>query len=97
MNTRITTRQRFRGGVSVSSQFVPPRRVANARRLRVLTLGALGAYALLGQGRCLTVLGKHDEAQTSLREARELFASMGYQPALAETQSLLDQHEVAAS
>ena len=55
------------------------------------------AYALLGQGRCLTARGKHDEAQTPLREARELFASMGYQPALTETQSLLDQHEVAAS
>src|SRR6266508_6395248 len=42
------------------------------------------AYALLGQGRCLAILGK-PEAEESLREARELFASMGYKPALAET------------
>ena len=48
------------------------------------------AYALLGQGRCLTVLAKPD-ADPPLREARELFASMGYQPALAETDQLLRQ------
>ena len=96
MNTRITTRQRFRGGVSVSSQFVPPRRVANARRLRGLTVGARGAYALLGQGRSLAKLGKPDEAAAPLREARELFASMGYTPALAETEALLEQTKAAA-
>jgi class 3 adenylate cyclase/tetratricopeptide (TPR) repeat protein len=53
------------------------------------------AYALLGQGRSLAGLGK-PEAQTPLREARELFASMGYQPALAETEALLGESEAAA-
>ena len=31
-----------------------------------------------------------------LREARELFASMGYRPALAETEALLGHDEAAA-
>jgi tetratricopeptide (TPR) repeat protein len=46
------------------------------------------AYALLGQGRSLAALGQ-PEAEAPLREARELFASMGYKPALAETEKLL--------
>jgi class 3 adenylate cyclase/tetratricopeptide (TPR) repeat protein len=54
------------------------------------------AYALLGQGRCLAALGK-PEAEKPLREARELFASMGYKPPLAETEALLDETEAAAS
>jgi ATP/maltotriose-dependent transcriptional regulator MalT len=54
------------------------------------------AYALLGQGRCLAALGKL-EAEGPLREARELFASMGYKPALAETEALLAQTAAAAS
>ena len=53
------------------------------------------AYALLGQGRCLAALGK-PEAEEPLREARELFASMGFAPALAETEALLDATEAAA-
>ena len=53
------------------------------------------AYALLGQGRCLAALGKPD-AEAPLREARELFASMGYKPALAETDALLGKSEAAA-
>jgi hypothetical protein len=53
------------------------------------------AYALLGQGRCLTVLGRA-EADEPLREARELFASMGYKPALAEAEALLGHDEAAA-
>ncbi len=53
------------------------------------------AYALLGQGRCLAALG--DAAgDASLRLARELFASMGYTPALAETEALLGESEAAA-
>jgi class 3 adenylate cyclase/tetratricopeptide (TPR) repeat protein len=51
------------------------------------------AYALLGQGRCLA--SGTLEAEASLREARELFASMGYEPALAETEALLEQGEAA--
>ena len=53
------------------------------------------AYALLGNGRCLAALGD-PEAETPLREARELFASMGYRPALAETEALLGESEAAA-
>jgi hypothetical protein len=53
------------------------------------------AYALLGHGRCLVALGK-PEAEEPLREARELFASMGYKPALAETDELLSHGEAAA-
>jgi class 3 adenylate cyclase/tetratricopeptide (TPR) repeat protein len=53
------------------------------------------AYALLGQGRCLAVLGKPD-AQKPLREARKVFASTRYKPALAETGALLAKHEAAA-
>jgi hypothetical protein len=52
------------------------------------------AYALLGQGRCLAALGK-PEAEEPLREARELFASMGYKPPLAETEALLGGAEAA--
>jgi hypothetical protein len=52
------------------------------------------AYALLGQGRCLLALGQSGAGEP-LREARDLFASMGYQPALAETETLLEQAEVA--
>jgi DNA-binding SARP family transcriptional activator len=54
------------------------------------------AYALLGQGRCLSALGK-PQAEQPLREARELFASMGYRTALAETAAFLAQPEHAAS
>jgi class 3 adenylate cyclase/tetratricopeptide (TPR) repeat protein len=45
------------------------------------------AYALLGQGRCLVALGD-PAAEAPLAEARELFASMGYEPALVETEAL---------
>jgi class 3 adenylate cyclase/tetratricopeptide (TPR) repeat protein len=48
------------------------------------------AHALLGQGRCLRALGR-PEAEEPLREARDLFAEMGYRPALAETEALLAQ------
>ena len=48
------------------------------------------AYALLGQGRCLVALG-HAGAEVPLAEARDLFASMGYRPALAETEGLLSR------
>ena len=54
------------------------------------------AYALLGHGRCLHILG-NPAAEQPLTQARELFASMGYKPALAETEALLGRREVAAS
>ena len=53
------------------------------------------AYALLGQGRCLAAL-RNLEAEAPLREARELFATMGYKPALAETEALIGESEAAA-
>ena len=53
------------------------------------------AYALLGQGRCLAALGRRG-AEAPLREAHELFASIGYEPALAETKALLGPTEAAA-
>jgi hypothetical protein len=53
------------------------------------------AYALLGQGRCLAALDEPVAAEP-LREARELFASMGYRPALSETEVLLGEGEAAA-
>ena len=43
------------------------------------------AYALLGQ-----------DAEEPLREARELFTSIGYKPALAKTEALLGESEAAA-
>ncbi len=54
------------------------------------------AYALLGHGRCLLALGDAG-AEVPLTEARELFKSMGYKPALAETDTLLEQTSAAAS
>jgi hypothetical protein len=46
------------------------------------------AYACLGQGRCLVALGDA-AAEAPLAAAHDLFASMGYKPALAETEKLL--------
>src|SRR5262249_46840101 len=51
---------------------------------------------LVGRGRCLTALGKSG-AETPLREARELFASMAYESALAEVDELLAHAEAAAA
>ncbi|MBA3331520.1 MAG: hypothetical protein H0T39_11765 [Actinobacteria bacterium] len=52
------------------------------------------AHSLLGQGRCLLALGRPG-AEQPLREAHELFAAMGYKPALAETEALLKQMAAA--
>jgi hypothetical protein len=48
------------------------------------------ANALLGQGRCLVALGTAG-ADGPLREARALFATMGYAPVLNETDELLQR------
>jgi class 3 adenylate cyclase/tetratricopeptide (TPR) repeat protein len=48
------------------------------------------AYALLGEGRCLAALNR-PEAEEALRQAEELFSSIGYKSALTETQALLLQ------
>jgi hypothetical protein len=52
------------------------------------------AYALLGQARCLVALDRR-EAETLLRETRDLFATMGNKPALAEVEALLTQTAAA--
>ena len=49
------------------------------------------AFALLGQGRCLTALGHPTEATHALRSAREIFAALEAAPALAETDTLLQR------
>ena len=54
------------------------------------------AYALLGHGRCLRALGRAG-AEEPLLEARELFASMEYKPALEEVETLLGQPATAPS
>ena len=46
-----------------------------------------------GRGRCLVALSKPG-AEELLREARDLFASVGYEPALAE-KALLGESEAA--
>jgi tetratricopeptide (TPR) repeat protein len=43
------------------------------------------AYALLGLGRCLPQTSD-DGAESALSEARELFSSLGYGPAMAQTE-----------
>jgi class 3 adenylate cyclase/tetratricopeptide (TPR) repeat protein len=48
------------------------------------------AYALVGQGRCLVALAD-PAAEQPLRQAAELFNSMGYRPALAKTEALIAQ------
>ena len=53
------------------------------------------AYALLGQGRSLAALG-NPESGVPLREARDLFASMGFAPAVAEADALLGPAKAAA-
>gem|GEM_PF-122443 len=49
------------------------------------------AFALLGEGRCLLTLGRPTEAASALREARDIFGSLGTTPAIAETDELLEQ------
>jgi class 3 adenylate cyclase/tetratricopeptide (TPR) repeat protein len=48
------------------------------------------AHALFGRGSCLYELGR-PEAAEALRAARELFASLGYRPAVVTTDALLEQ------
>ena len=52
------------------------------------------AYALLGQGRCLLALGRPGSRAAAPRGARAV-RSMGYRPALAETEALLEQTAAA--
>ena len=54
------------------------------------------AHALLGEGRSLHALAR-PRAEQPLREARDLFAAMGYKPALAATEVLLEQTAAAST
>jgi class 3 adenylate cyclase/tetratricopeptide (TPR) repeat protein len=54
------------------------------------------AYALLGLGRCLVQLGD-DGAERALREAQDVFASLGYGPAVARTEAYLATSRRGAS
>jgi tetratricopeptide (TPR) repeat protein/uncharacterized cupin superfamily protein len=47
------------------------------------------AQALLGQSRCLLTLGRPAEARKPLHAARDIFASLGANPALADANRLL--------
>jgi class 3 adenylate cyclase/tetratricopeptide (TPR) repeat protein len=47
------------------------------------------AQALLGRGRCLTALGRAQEAVQPLGQAREIFERLGAKPALDETKEWL--------
>ena len=47
------------------------------------------AHALLGQGRCLLTLSRPAEAREPLRAARDIFASLGASPVLADANRLL--------
>ncbi|MDP9260194.1 MAG: AAA family ATPase [Actinomycetota bacterium] len=49
------------------------------------------AFALLGQGRCLTALGRPTEATHALQHGREIFDALKAAPALVETDALLRQ------
>jgi class 3 adenylate cyclase/tetratricopeptide (TPR) repeat protein len=54
------------------------------------------AFAQVGHGRCLVALAR-PSPEVPLVRARELFASMGYKPALAETDALLAESAAQAS
>jgi class 3 adenylate cyclase/tetratricopeptide (TPR) repeat protein len=54
------------------------------------------AYALLGRGRCLVALGLPG-ADGPLREARELFNTMGYVPSLSDAEVLLQRATTPSS
>jgi predicted ATPase len=47
------------------------------------------AQALLGQGRCLLTFGRSTQAREPLHAARDIFASLGAQPVLADVNRLL--------
>ena len=49
------------------------------------------AQALLGEGRCLVALGRAPDAAVPLAAAREIFARLGAEPALAETDELMQR------
>ena len=68
-----------------------------ARRWQSFGVVPEQAFALLGQGRCLTALGRPNEASQALRHAREIFHTLQAAPALAETDLLLQQATALSS
>jgi class 3 adenylate cyclase/tetratricopeptide (TPR) repeat protein len=60
-----------------------------ARRWEGMGVVPERAFAHLGEGRCLLALGRSAQAYGPLHQAREVFASLGAKPALAETDALL--------
>jgi hypothetical protein len=54
------------------------------------------AQALLGQGRCLLARGRPTEAGEPLQAARDLFASLGINPVLADADRLLAEANTLA-
>ena len=48
------------------------------------------AQALLGRGRCLLALGRSAEAIGPLRQARDIFTTLGARPSIDETDALLE-------
>ena len=69
----------------------PPTAIAAAKRWEQFGAILEQAYALLGQGRCLTALGRPAQATEALRGARAIYQTLRAAPALAETDTLL-QH-----
>jgi tetratricopeptide (TPR) repeat protein len=59
-----------------------------ARRWRDFGVPYEEAHAWLGAGRCLTALGRGQEAAALLAAAGEIFARLGAKPALAEVDAL---------
>jgi tetratricopeptide (TPR) repeat protein len=55
------------------------------------------AQALLGQGRCLLSLGRPAEAREPLHAARDIFASLGANPVLADANRLLAEATALAA
>jgi hypothetical protein len=54
-------------------------------------------FALLGQGRCLTQLGRTSDATSVLHQAREIFTRLQAAPALAEVDQLLQEATALSS
>jgi len=55
------------------------------------------AFALLGRGRCLTLLGRDAEASEALQQARVIFEGLQAAPALAETDALLQRADALSA
>jgi len=62
-----------------------------ARRWQSFGVVPEQGFALLGQGRCLTLSGRTSEANPVLQQAREIFQALQAAPALAEIDEFLQQ------